>query len=302
MKKLIIATSILFAFSATFAQEGKPSKKTPMSSKAPTSVSSNEAKPNMKPNVKPVGKTSTKPAPVVSKVTPSKGTNPVGPSSNRSSRSAVGTVNEKTPIKVETKSNSTISKSRASKSAVGTVNEKTPTKVETKDNSTISKSRASKSAVGTVNEKTPTKVETKDNSTISKSRASKSAVGTVNEKTPTKVETKDNSTISKSRASKSAVGTVNEKTPTKVETKDNSTISKSRASESAVGTNNQIELKKPDADYCKGWKEGYIKAFSKATGKKISSSDVPSCVVQGNCEGYKCGYAAGIRNAERRIK
>ena len=38
MKKLIIATSILFAFSATFAQEGKPSKKTPMSSKAPTSV------------------------------------------------------------------------------------------------------------------------------------------------------------------------------------------------------------------------------------------------------------------------
>jgi hypothetical protein len=72
MKKLIIATSILFAFSATFAQEGKPSKKTPMSSKAPTSVSANEAKPNMKPsvkpNVKPVGKTpsSTKPAPVVS--------------------------------------------------------------------------------------------------------------------------------------------------------------------------------------------------------------------------------------------
>ena len=41
MKKLIIATSILFAFSATFAQEGKPSKKTPMSSKAPTSVSAN---------------------------------------------------------------------------------------------------------------------------------------------------------------------------------------------------------------------------------------------------------------------
>ena len=248
MKKLIIATSILFAFSATFAQEGKPSKKTPMSSKAPTSVSANEAKPNkkpnVKPNVKPVGKTSTKPSPVVSKVSPVKPAKPIGPSSNRSSRSAVGTVNEKTPIKVETK----------------------------------------------------------NNSTISKSRASKSAVGTVNEKTPTKVETKDNSTISKSRASKSAVGTVNEKTPNKVETKDNSTISKSRASESAVGTNNEIELKKPDADYCKGWKEGYMKAFSKATGEKISSSDVPNCISRGECEGYKCGYAAGVKNAERKIR
>ena len=186
MKKLIIATSILFAFSATFAQEGKPSKKTPMSSKAPTSVSANEAKPNMKPNVKPVGKTSTKPSPVVSKVSPVKGVKPVGPSSNR--------------------------------------------------------------------------------------------------------------------AAASAVGTVNEKNPTAIETKGNSTISKSRAAASAVGTGKEIETKKPDADYCKGWKEGYIKAFSKATGEKISSADIPNCVAKGDCEGYKCGYAAGVKNAERRIK
>ena len=66
--------------------------------------------------------------------------------------------------------------------------------------------------------------------------------------------------------------------------------------------NNENGSKKPDADYCKGWKEGYMKAFSKATGEKISSSDVPRCVAQGNCEGYKCGYAAGVKNAERRIK
>ena len=63
-----------------------------MSSKAPTSVSANEAKPNMKPNVKPnvkpVGKTSTKPAPVVSKVSPVKGAKPVGPSSNRAAASS----------------------------------------------------------------------------------------------------------------------------------------------------------------------------------------------------------------------
>ena len=206
MKKLIIATSILFAFSATFAQEGKPSKKTPMSSKAPTSVSANEAKPNMKPNVKPnvkpVGKTSTKPAPVVSKVSPVKGAKPVGPSSNRAAASS--NVNTARPEKVNN--------NRA----------------------------ASSSAVNT-------------------SKAEKAN----NNRTSTKGE-------------------------------------KGEVSESAMNT--EINSKKPDADYCKGWKEGYIKAFSKATGEKISSADVPNCVAQGDCEGYKCGYAAGVRNAERRIK
>ena len=210
MKKLIIATSILFAFSAAFAQEGKPSKKTPMSSKAPTSVSSNEAKPNMKPNVKPnvkpivkpVGKTSTKPAPVVSKVSPVKGARPVGPSSNRAAASS--NVNTSRPEKA--------TNNRA----------------------------ASSSAVNT-------------------SKAEKAT----NNRTSTKGE-------------------------------------KGEVSESAMNT--EINSKKPDADYCKGWKEGYIKAFSKATGEKISSADVPNCVAQGKCEGYKCGYAAGVRNAERRIK
>ena len=67
-------------------------------------------------------------------------------------------------------------------------------------------------------------------------------------------------------------------------------------------SNKEISSNKPDADYCKGWKEGYMKAFSKATGEKISSSDVPNCISRGECEGYKCGYAAGVKNAERRIR
>ena len=70
----------------------------------------------------------------------------------------------------------------------------------------------------------------------------------------------------------------------------------------AASTMNNEKSPKADADYCKGWKEGYMKAFSKATGEKISSADVPNCVAQGDCEGYKCGYAAGVKNAERRIK
>jgi hypothetical protein len=230
MKKLIIATSILFAFSATFAQEGKPSKKTPMSSKAPTSVSANEAKPNMKPNVKPVGKTSTKPSPVVSKVSPVKGVKPVGPSSNRAAASSK--VNTARPEK------------------------------DTGKGSTVN-TRAASSKVNTAR---PEK-DTGKGSTVN-TRAASSKVNTAR---PEK-DTGKGSTVN------------------------------TRAAASAVATGKEIERKKPDADYCKGWKEGYIKAFAKATGEKISSADVPNCVAKGDCEGYKCGYAAGVKNAERRIK
>ena len=244
MKKLIIATSILFAFSATFAQEGKPSKKTPMSSKAPTSVSSNEAKPNMKPNVKPnvkpVGKTSTKPAPVVSKVSPVKGAKPVGPSSNRAAASS--NVNTARPEKA--------TNNRAAASSA----------VNTSKAEKVSNNRA----------------------------ASSSAVNTSKAEKATNNRAASSSAVNTSKAEKAT----NNRTSTKGE--------KGEVSES--GMNTEINSKKPDADYCKGWKEGYIKAFSKATGEKISSAEVPNCVAQGDCEGYKCGYAAGVRNAERRIR
>jgi hypothetical protein len=242
MKKLIIATSILFAFSATFAQEGKPSKKTPMSSKAPTSVSANEAKPNMKPsvkpNVKPVGKTpsSTKPAPVVSKVSPVKGAKPVGPSSNRAAASS----------KVNTSKAEKVSNNRAAASS----------KVNTSKAEKVSNNRAAASS----------SVNTSKAEKVSNNRAAAS------------------SSVNTSKAEKTTIS----KTSTKGEKGEVSEI--------------EIKSKKPDADYCKGWKEGYIKAYAKATGEKISSADVPNCVSQGDCEGYKCGYAAGVKNAERRIK
>ena len=212
MKKLIIATSILFAFSSAFAQEGKPSKKTPMSSKAPTSVSKetkpNNMKPNVKPSVKPVGKTSTKPAPVVSKVSPVKGIKAVAPSSNRAASSSVNTNRPEKATNNRAAASSSVNTSKAEKAT---------------------------------NNRTYTKGEK----------------GEVSEK--------------------------DERKP-------------------AASTMNNENGSKADADYCKGWKEGYMKAFSKATGEKISSADVPNCVAQGNCEGYKCGYAAGVKNAERRIK
>ena len=242
MKKLIIATSILFAFSATFAQEGKPSKKTPMSSKAPTSVSANEAKPNkkpnVKPNVKPVGKTSTKPSPVVSKVSPVKPAKPIGPASNRAAQSSKG----------------------ASSKPEAVTEKQKPSKVN---------SRAAQSSKG---------ASSKPEAVTEKQKPSK-----VNARNFEKGENYDENKINnKTNSEKGEVNNFDEKKPTT--------------------PNKEISSNKPDADYCKGWKEGYMKAFSKATGEKISSSDVPNCISRGECEGYKCGYAAGVKNAERKIR
>ena len=242
MKKLIIATSILFAFSATFAQEGKPSKKTPMSSKAPTSVSANEAKPNkkpnVKPNVKPVGKTSTKPSPVVSKVSPVKPAKPIGPASNRAAQSSKG----------------------ASSRPEAVTEKQKPSKVN---------SRAAQSSKG---------ASSKPEAVTEKQKPSK-----VNARNFEKGENYDENKINnKTNSEKGEVNNFDEKKPTT--------------------PNKEISSNKPDADYCKGWKEGYMKAFSKATGEKISSSDVPNCISRGECEGYKCGYAAGVKNAERKIR
>ena len=61
------------------------------------------------------------------------------------------------------------------------------------------------------------------------------------------------------------------------------------------------EFNKLSVDYCKGWKEGYIKAWSKAhKGEKLEF--VPNCETTGNCEGYKCGFKAGMKQAELNIR
>ena len=55
---------------------------------------------------------------------------------------------------------------------------------------------------------------------------------------------------------------------------------------------------KYDADFCKGWKDGFTKAFTKVSKEGLENSDIPSCENNGKCEGYKCGYEAGMRKAE----
>ena len=62
--------------------------------------------------------------------------------------------------------------------------------------------------------------------------------------------------------------------------------------------NEERPSSKFDADYCKGWKDGFSRAYTKGTKEKLESSDIPRCENNGKCKGYKCGYEAGMKKAE----
>ena len=218
MKKLIIATSILFAFSSAFAQrpDVKPEKSVYESKTSDAKpASSIEAKPNNA-----VG-SSTKPAPVVK---PTKSSRPVGTSSTRASRSAVGG---------------------------GALKEKT---------------------------NTPSKGVNKEK-------------GSMN-------------TMSNSRASQSAVsgGALKEKSNSSSKGKEKGEMNDSRDAEygkerKEVDPNNEVF--KADAEYCKGWNDGFLKAFPE---DQLDGRRIPNCESNGTCKGYKCGYEAGMKKAEIMMK
>ena len=103
---------------------------------------------------------------------------------------------------------------------------------------------------------------------------------------------------SSTRASQSAVGTVKEKTNTPSkgvykEKGEKNTMSNSKASQPAV--DGRAAVDGIDAEYCKGWNDGFSKAFPK-------SKRIPNCENNGKCKGYKCGYEAGMKKAELLMK
>ena len=57
-----------------------------------------------------------------------------------------------------------------------------------------------------------------------------------------------------------------------------------------------------DSQYCKGWVDGYMKAYSKISKERLALSDVPKCEMTGKCEGYECGHKAGMMKAELKTK
>ena len=46
----------------------------------------------------------------------------------------------------------------------------------------------------------------------------------------------------------------------------------------------------------------FSKAYAKGTKEKLESSDIPRCENNGKCEGYKCGYEAGMNKAELMLR
>ena len=51
-----------------------------------------------------------------------------------------------------------------------------------------------------------------------------------------------------------------------------------------------------DIEFCKGWKDGYIKGWTLSSSEPVPS--IPACIGNSSCEGYKCGYKDGMKRAE----
>ena len=97
-------------------------------------------------------------------------------------------------------------------------------------------------------------------------------------------------------ASGSKVNTNKAEKPVSNSTKNNTVVEKGEKGNSEA--KGERPSSKFDADYCKGWKDGFTKAYKKGTKEKLESSDIPRCESNGKCEGYKCGYEAGMEKAE----
>ena len=56
-----------------------------------------------------------------------------------------------------------------------------------------------------------------------------------------------------------------------------------------------------DDAYCVGWEDGYIKAWN-AGKAEFEKPIVPPCREITTCEGYKCGYIAGMKAAQKDLR
>ena len=101
-------------------------------------------------------------------------------------------------------------------------------------------------------------------------------------------------------AAGSNVNTMKAEKPSINNTKNNTVVEKGEKGNSEA--KGERPSSKFDADYCKGWKDGFSKAYAKGTKEKLESSDIPRCENNGKCEGYKCGYEAGMNKAELMLR
>ena len=62
-----------------------------------------------------------------------------------------------------------------------------------------------------------------------------------------------------------------------------------------ISPSNAIE---PEANFCKGWSDGYSKVYFKIKKTRLNPSEIPNCIPSEKCKGYRCGYEAGMKKAE----
>ena len=53
-----------------------------------------------------------------------------------------------------------------------------------------------------------------------------------------------------------------------------------------------------EVSFCKGWSDGYSKVYFKIKKSRLNPSEIPKCIPSEKCEGYRCGYEAGMKKAE----
>ncbi len=281
MKNILITASILFAFSGAFAQEKgtknikpvkAPSSSTrPMSSEVESFKKDNGTVKPIKGNgvntVKPIKGNSSSTAPSkTTTIRPQKSA--AGNSTRAASGSRVNTMKAEKPASNNTRA--------ASGSRVNTMKAEKPA------------SNNSRAAAGsTVN----TMKAEKPASNNSRAAAG-SNVNTMKAEKPASNNSR--------AAAGSNVNTMKAEKPSINNTKNNTVVEKGEKGNSEA--KGERPSSKFDADYCKGWKDGFSKAYAKGTKEKLESSDIPRCENNGKCEGYKCGYEAGMNKAELMLR
>ena len=288
MKNILITASILFAFSGAFAQE-KGSKnikpvKAPSSSSRPMSSEVESFKKDNNGNVKPIKGNSS--STTTSKTTPIRPQKSAAGSSTRAaSGTKVNTNKAEKPVMNNSRaaSGSKVNTNKAEKPVMNNSRAASGSKVNTNkaEKSNNSNTRAASGSKVNTN-----KAEKSNNSNTR--AASGSKVNTNKAEKSTNNDTR--------AASGSKVNTNKAEKPVSNSTKNNTVVEKSEKGNSEA--KGERPSSKFDADYCKGWKDGFTKAYKKGTKEKLESSDIPRCESNGKCEGYKCGYEAGMEKAE----
>ena len=79
------------------------------------------------------------------------------------------------------------------------------------------------------------------------------------------------------------------------------TMEKEQRDPSAARNSSKISAPRVDgndAEFCKGWKDGYIKGWNIDKDEYEKPNRIPECDINPNCEGYKCGYKMGMKKAQ----